>query len=96
MRPCRTRHMKQRANFSIKAGATAADVYQSNEFAGKRVSSCVALATSIRVLEAVTQELELSGGAPALKDKVTGLLPTLTYNRLSGLQLRPQSNSLRR
>ena len=47
---------KSQLSISVKAGATAADVYQSNEFAGKRVSSYTALSTSTRVPEAVAQD----------------------------------------
>jgi succinoglycan biosynthesis transport protein ExoP len=63
---------------SVKAGASATDVSQSNAFAEKRVTSYVSLATSARVLEAVAQELDLSGGAEILKGKVTATTPAET------------------
>lgn len=63
---------------SVKAGASAADVSQGNAFAEKRVTSYVSLAASPRVLEAVAQELSLSGGARALAGKVVATTPAQT------------------
>ncbi|MBD1590424.1 polysaccharide biosynthesis tyrosine autokinase [Arthrobacter sp. S1_S22] len=63
---------------SVKAGASAADVSQSNDFAEKRVTSYVTLATSDRVLEGAAQELGLSGGARELVGKVTASTPAQT------------------
>ena len=63
---------------SVKGGASAVDVSQGNAFAEKRVTSYVSLATSARVLEAVAQELGLSGGAKALEGRVTVTTPAQT------------------
>jgi succinoglycan biosynthesis transport protein ExoP len=63
---------------SVKAGASAADVSQGNAFAEKRVTSYVSLAASPRVLEAVAQELNLSGGARALAGRVVATTPAQT------------------
>lgn len=69
---------KSQLFISVKAGASASDVYQTNEFAEKRVTSYVSLATSARVLDAVAQELQLGGGAQALVGKVTAATPPQT------------------
>lgn len=69
---------KSQLFITVKAGASASDAYQSNEFAEKRVTSYVSLATSARVLEAVAEELELSGGAQALLKKVKAATPPQT------------------
>ncbi|WP_189337473.1 polysaccharide biosynthesis tyrosine autokinase [Arthrobacter sp. AFG7.2] len=63
---------------SVKAGDSALDVSQGNAFAEKRVLSYVSLATSVRVLDAVARELDLSGGAEALVEKVTATTPSQT------------------
>jgi capsular exopolysaccharide synthesis family protein len=63
---------------SVKAGASALDVSQGNAFAEKRVISYVSLATSPRVLQAVAQELGLSGGSQALTGRVVATTPTQT------------------
>lgn len=63
---------------SVKAGSSASELFQGNAFAEKRITSYVSLATSARVLEAVAQELNLSGGAQALVGKVSASSPTGT------------------
>lgn len=63
---------------TVKAGASAADLSQGNAFAEKRVTSYVSLATSPRVLQAVSQELNLSGGAQALAHRVVATTPAQT------------------
>ncbi len=63
---------------SVKAGASATDVSQGNAFAEKRVTSYVSLATSPRVLQAVADELHLTGGAQALTSRVVSTTPAQT------------------
>lgn len=63
---------------SVKAGASAADVSQGNAFAEKRVTSYVSLATSPRVLQAVAQELNLSGGGQTLAGRIVATTPAQT------------------
>lgn len=63
---------------TVKPGASAADVSQGNAFAEKRVTSYVSLATSPRVLQAVADELNLSGGAQAVAGRVVATTPAQT------------------
>lgn len=63
---------------TVQADASAADVSASNAFAEKRVTSYVSLATSPKVLQAVAQELGLSGGVQALEGRVTATTPAQT------------------
>ncbi|MDP9904631.1 polysaccharide biosynthesis tyrosine autokinase [Arthrobacter bambusae] len=55
---------------SVKGGSSPTDVIQGNTFAEKRVTSYVSLATSPRVLQAVADELKLTGGMNQLVGKV--------------------------
>lgn len=63
---------------SVKAGASALDASQGNAFAEKRVLSYVSLATSPKVLDAVARDLDLSGGAEDLVEKITATTPSQT------------------
>lgn len=63
---------------SVKGGSSATDVIQGNTFAEKRVASYVNLATSTRVLQAVAEELRLTGGAEHLAGVVTASNPAQT------------------
>jgi succinoglycan biosynthesis transport protein ExoP len=63
---------------SVRGGGTATDVAQGNMFAQNRVTSYVSLATSPRVLQAVADELGLSGGAAQLSGRITASAPPQT------------------
>lgn len=63
---------------SVKAGASAVDVSQGNAFAEKRVTSYVSLTSSPRVLQAVADELKLSGGGQSLAGRVVATTPPQT------------------